>query len=458
MPEPIPQQQGNRPLDKAPWTTTIIGAGPVGLGLAALLLRSGFPSSQLTILEAEPSSLTRATLGGTLDLRPGSGLDLIDKAGLRQRFDTLARPEGEEIRVYDQKLGQIFEHAPFKNESAKNAVGNPEIDRSDLRNLLLDAVTPHVNIKWDHKVSHIDVSTDTDGKQTIHLANGSTHAADLIVGADGAWSKARRALSTAEAPTYTGRSFFEFHISPENPAGDQPRVWAGEGFCQVIGDNSKIILYQKNTARGGLLRAYAVATMDEKELKQGGKFSRETMSDATLAKETLVQYFSEDQGITTHWDQAVLDSIRHSDPESASAAALTARPFYYIHPDKLHWDTQTGLTLCGDAAHLMSPFSGEGVNQGFLDCVSLVDELGKALSADNDSTSSPSEMLSSAQQAYETEMVNRVKKHCIRSQSSLETACPTDPKDKPLAARNIANRLQQITQAWNESRSHEAKE
>jgi 2-polyprenyl-6-methoxyphenol hydroxylase-like FAD-dependent oxidoreductase len=66
----------------------------------------------------------------------------------------------------------------------------PEIDRRDLRLMLLDAV-PKDKIQWGKKIE--EVRKREDGKMAVHFANGSSESGfRLVVGADGAWSKCRR--------------------------------------------------------------------------------------------------------------------------------------------------------------------------------------------------------------------------------------------------------------------------
>lgn len=50
-------------------------------------------------------------------------------------------------------------------------------------------------------------------------------------------------------------------------------------------------------------------------------------------------------------------------------------PLYYMPPESLKWKPQQDVTLIGDAAHVTTPFVGEGVNMAMLDSVILVRKL-----------------------------------------------------------------------------------
>jgi 2-polyprenyl-6-methoxyphenol hydroxylase-like FAD-dependent oxidoreductase len=69
----------------------------------------------------------------------------------------------------------------------------PEIDRRDLRVLLLDSV-PKDKIRWGAKVEKLQ--KQEDGLMSICFTDSTTESGfRLVVGADGAWSKARSLVS-----------------------------------------------------------------------------------------------------------------------------------------------------------------------------------------------------------------------------------------------------------------------
>lgn len=111
----------------------IIGAGPSGLTLAALLQHHSIP---FTIYDREKSTSARFH-GGSLDLHPESGQRALFEAGLREQFNKFARYHDQDYRFGDKNAVMWL----YRQASA-DVVGRPEIDRSMLREILIESVDP----------------------------------------------------------------------------------------------------------------------------------------------------------------------------------------------------------------------------------------------------------------------------------------------------------------------------
>ena len=158
-------------------TVAIIGGGPCGLTLARLLECKGI--DYVVYERDESESSNRA--GGSLDIHSETGQHALRDGGLLDEFKRFARYDDTTFTVAD-KLGK----GVFQLGQGRDA---PEIDRSELRQILLDAI-PKDKIKWGHALTSVTVSEDN--RPVLQFANGAVLSGfKLVVGADGAWSKVR---------------------------------------------------------------------------------------------------------------------------------------------------------------------------------------------------------------------------------------------------------------------------
>jgi 2-polyprenyl-6-methoxyphenol hydroxylase-like FAD-dependent oxidoreductase len=153
----------------------IIGAGPGGLTVARILQLKGV---EVKVYERE-SSIDARSQGGTLDLHGESGQYALQIADLFDKFQTLCRPEGEDMRIID-KSGKVH----FEEVSTENNHGRPEIDRGDLRELLLESLKADTIVQG-HSLKSIQ--SLGNGQHKLIFDNGIIEIADLVIGADGAW-------------------------------------------------------------------------------------------------------------------------------------------------------------------------------------------------------------------------------------------------------------------------------
>lgn len=172
-------------------TVAVVGAGPGGLVAARVLQLGGVP---VAVYDADVSLESRDQ-GGTLDLHADSGQIALADAGLSEEFAALARPEGQAHRLLDPQGAVLMEQVPAPGENAA-----PEVDRAQLRHLLARSLEPGT-IRWGRRLARVDGGS-------LVFDGGGVEGADLVIGADGAWSRVRAAL-TDVVPSYTGVTFVE---------------------------------------------------------------------------------------------------------------------------------------------------------------------------------------------------------------------------------------------------------
>jgi 2-polyprenyl-6-methoxyphenol hydroxylase-like FAD-dependent oxidoreductase len=337
----------------------IVGAGLSGLVLARVLQTHGVPT---TVYELDPTPVARSQ-GGSLDIHEESGQLALREAGLYEEFRRHIHPGGEAMRILDKTATVRLAEDPPDGDW-----GRPEIDRTDLRNLLLDSLDPG-RIVWNSKVTA--TATLDDGRHELTFADGTRTAVDLLVGADGAWSKVRPLLSPAE-PTYCGVTLAELQLTATNPHHDVAAALVGTGSLFALSDGKVMF------GHGGDPIWIGAALQVPQDWAQTSNID---WADADATRTALLHEFAD-------WSPALTDLIRFCDD------GIVPRPIFAL-PVGHSWARTPGVTLVGDAAHLMSPFAGEGANLAMLDGV----ELAMALLGHND--------VEAALTAYETGMFPR---------------------------------------------------
>jgi 2-polyprenyl-6-methoxyphenol hydroxylase-like FAD-dependent oxidoreductase len=319
---------------------TIIGAGLGGLTLARVLQVHGIAA---TVYEAEASPDARGQ-GGLLDIHEYNGQLALKAAGLFEEFRQLIQAEAEAQCVLD-KDANVLLYQPDKGNG-----GRPEVPRGELRRILLDSL-PDGTVRWGHKTTA--VSPLGDARHRVTFANGSTVTTALVVGADGAWSKVRPLLSDVK-PAYLGTAFIETFLFDSEVRHKASAKAVGSGTMMALAPGKGIMAHREAEAT---LHAYVALNKPEDWIAS---------IDFSDPVSTLARVAAEFEGWAP--ELRALLTATETDP--------LLRPIYGL-PIEHRWERVPGATLIGDAAHLMSPFAGEGANLAMYDGA----ELGRAIVA-----------------------------------------------------------------------------
>ncbi len=320
----------------------IVGGGPGGLTLARLLELKGV---DVKVYERDIDKNARVQ-GSPLDLHDDSGLAALQKANLLDEFKRNYMLGANKETITNEKAEIFFSsHETKQTEDFGQEHFRPEIDRGVLRKILIDSLQSE-NIVWN---SHF-LSMEKHGEGwLLHFKSKESVYADIVIGADGANSKIRPYITNIKS-FYTGITMLEGNVYEAKKSLPQISKILRGGKIMAFGNEKDILMGQKANNEIGF---YASFKAEENWVNKSGlDFSN---------KIQLLEWF---KTAYSEWD-----SIWYELFENATTPFIP-RPINCMPLDQT-WESLSNLTMLGDAAHVMPPFAGEGVNMAMLDAMEL---------------------------------------------------------------------------------------
>ena len=382
--------------------------------LASLLQHNGM---QYDVFELDKDRSARSQ-GGIIDLHPESGQLALREAGLFEEFEKHLLPGAEAMKLiksdgtvrWDENNTESVETGPARNR--------PEIDRTTLRTILLHSIDPN-SIHWGRKLVRVEANETHRDKYDLLFKDGREEGFDLVVGADGAWSKVRLLL-TEQLPIYSGITLLDMKAEEVSTKKQWLETFTGSGSCFMF-DEGVALICQRNG--NDSIRIYAAVRQPETWVNDCGI---DWQQPEIARRDFTERYFG-----NCHEDLKRVVAVEASN-------GLIARPLFML-PIGFKWESHAGVTLLGDAAHLMTPFAGVGVNVALADALSLARALVKRKGAPE---AELKRSLAEAWQEYEGTMFERAQENMNKTWIGLNHHFSSDGIEERV--RRLQARAKQI--------------
>jgi salicylate hydroxylase len=332
----MPEDRDSRgPEDQARPHCLIAGAGIGGLTVALFLERAGW---QVTLADREP---VLEEIGAGIQLAPNA-TRLLDEIGILGALDDIA-VEPFALNIRRGRDGASLGRATL-GKSAEARFGAPflVVHRGELQAALRRKAEAARGITFRLGLTLTDIR---EGESTITAlfadADGATTRieADLLIGADGLWSRARSLAGLPAPMRYAGKTAWRALIprdtAPLHAREAEVNLW--------LGPDAHIVHYP--VSGGDEINIVAIIEDDWRE----PGWSAEGETDVIRAR-------------FRDWHPKARDLINAA--EDWHRWALVDRA------PETRW-SRARMTLLGDAAHPMMPFLAQGASQAIEDAAAL---------------------------------------------------------------------------------------
>ncbi|MEQ9616985.1 MAG: NAD(P)/FAD-dependent oxidoreductase [Phycisphaerales bacterium] len=323
----------------------VVGAGLGGSLMAIFLADMGY---RVTLVERRPDPRAKGFIGGrSINLALSTrGITALKRADLE------ARVLKDAIPMRGRMMHSTLSELTFQPYSANEGEAINSVSRGGLNLTLLEAASEResVTMRFGMRCEGVDL----DGA-VAHFtdADGQPHAisADLIIGADGAFSAVRASMQKTDrfsySQSYLEHGYKELHIPPTSDGEfalepNALHIWPRGGSMMIALPNAD------KSFTCTLFWPYAGHhSFDEvEEMKDVKAFFEQHYPDAVPVMPTLVEDYE----------------------NNPTSSLVTVRCDPWITPNRK-------VALLGDAAHAIVPFYGQGMNASFEDARRLAELL-----------------------------------------------------------------------------------
>lgn len=333
--KPEIQQQTHEMKSVEQTTCCIVGGGPAGVVLALLLARKGV---DVMLLEAH-MDFDRDFRGDTLH---PSTMEILERLGLAERLLHIRHAEVKTVAAQtDHGLLTIADFSHLKTAYPYITV----LSQAIFLNFITDEAKkyPHFHLIMGAQVSELlEENGNVCGVRYRGQDGWHEVRAILTVGADGRFSRMRRLAGVEAVKTSPPMDVLWFRVSrkeDDNYEGLTARF--GKGYVVVVINRFEYLQIAFVIPKGGYQQLHA----------QGLEHLRKAFADAAPEMADRVNELQE-------WKQIAVLSVES---------------------DRLTRWYRPGLLLIGDAAHIMSPVGGVGINYAIQDAVVTANVLGEKL-------------------------------------------------------------------------------
>lgn len=320
----------------------ISGAGIAGPTLAWFLAKAG---ARITIVEKSHTLLPH---GQNVDMR-GSAIRVIKKMGL---MDQVRRNHTTEKGTqFINPKGRPF--APFPVGSTASFTAEIEILRGDLAAILHEATKDHPNVNYLFGTTIKDVVSNDDDTVKVKLSHGEVQEFDLLVAADGQWSKVRKQCFPPAYVNVVPLGMYVVYCTV-------PRLPSDNDWWNIYQALGSRLISLRPDPHGTIRAMFTRMPCNDAQKKAWQEASR---SDRQTQEELLRREFA-DAG----WQaQRLLD-------------AMDEAPDFYFHvieQIKMSKWSNSRVVCVGDAAYAPTPLTGIGTSLAITGAYVLAGELSK---------------------------------------------------------------------------------